>query len=181
MLLAGQTPPAGLVAMVCAADAVVTSTRVRAVESARALARGRPFASDVLYVEAPLPSPPLPAWFRLPPRVWGVLSRTCWWLFNYHDGQESRAEAEARALRAAGELAAHASAGRDVVLVAHGFFNAMIGRALAAQGWRKTLDQGFGYWAARRFAPPAAPDVAAPPRSRLGWRQPASQERSARR
>lgn len=180
-LKVGQTPPAGLVEMVRAADAVVSSTRLRAIESARALAFGRAFASDPLYVEAPLPSPPLPAWFKLPPRLWGVLSRTCWWFFDYHDGQESRAQAEARALRAADQLAAHASAGGEVVLVAHGFFNVMIGRALAAQGWGKTLDQGYGYWSARRFAPPGAGGVAAPRRSRLGWRQPASQDRSAQR
>ncbi len=40
------------------------------------------------------------------------------------------------------------------MLIAHGYFNFMIGRALVAQGWRRTLDQGFQYWAARRFEPP---------------------------
>jgi broad specificity phosphatase PhoE len=150
----GQSPPASLLAMARAAGAVVSSSRERSIQSARAISEGRGFRSDPLFVEAPLPSPPLPGWFKLSPRWWGVLSRFCWWAFNYHDGQESLAEAEARARRAAGELAERAVAGEEIVLIAHGFFNAMIGRALAARGWRKTLDQGFKYWSARRFEPP---------------------------
>ena len=153
-LKAGQSPPASLVAMARTADAVVSSTRERSIQSARAIAEGRDVRSDPLFVEAPLPSPPFPAWFMLPPRWWGVLSRFCWWAFNYHDGQESVAEAELRARRAAKDLADRAAAGENVVLIAHGFFNAMIGQALTAQGWRKTLDQGFRYWSARRFEPP---------------------------
>ena len=150
----GQAPPQGLMVMARAADVLVSSTRERSIESARAIAGERDFRSDALFVEAPLPSPPLPDWFKLPPRWWGVLSRFCWWAFDYHDGQESVAEAWARARQAATELAERAAAGHDVVLVAHGFFNAMIGRALAARGWRKTLDQGFGYWSARRYELP---------------------------
>jgi broad specificity phosphatase PhoE len=150
----GQSPPPGLVAMARAADTVVSSTRERSIQSARAIAGGRNIRSDPLFVEAPLPSPPLPDWFKLPPRWWGVLSRFCWWAFDYHDGQESVAEAELRARRAADHLAGRVAAGEEVVLIAHGFFNAMIGRALAARGWRKTLDQGFRYWSARRFEPP---------------------------
>jgi broad specificity phosphatase PhoE len=153
-LKVGQSPPAGLVAMARAADAVVSSSRERSIQSARAISEGRDFRSDPLFVEAPLPSPPLPGWFKLPPRWWGVLSRLCWWAFDYHDGMESLAEAEARARHAASDLADRAAAGQEVVLIAHGFFNAMIGRALAARGWRKTLDQGFKYWSARRFEPP---------------------------
>ncbi|HXU99312.1 MAG TPA: histidine phosphatase family protein [Caulobacteraceae bacterium] len=153
-LKAGQAPPPSLLAITRAADTVVSSTRERSIQSARAIAEGRDVRSDPLFVEAPLPSPLLPAWFRLSPRWWGVLSRFCWWAFNFHDGQESRAEAEARARQAAKDLADRAAAGEEVVLVAHGFFNAMIGRALAARGWRKTLDQGFRYWSARRFEPP---------------------------
>jgi broad specificity phosphatase PhoE len=150
----GQSPPAALMAIVRAADHVVSSTRERSIQSARAIAEGRDFHSDPLFVEAPLPSPPFPGWFKLPPRWWGVLSRFCWWWFNYHDGQESVAEARARARRAAEDLAGRAAAGQEVVLVAHGFFNAMIAQALRARGWRKTLDQGYRYWSARRFEPP---------------------------
>lgn len=158
-LKANQAPPDGLVAMARSADAVLSSTRERSIESARAVIGERSFESDGLFIEAPLPSPPLPAWFRLPPRWWGVLSRLCWWLFDYHDGQESRAEAQARAARAARALTERAGEGREVMLIAHGFFNFMIGRALAARGWRRTLEQGFGYWSARRFEPPRRPPL----------------------
>jgi broad specificity phosphatase PhoE len=150
----GQTPPAHLLAMIAGAGEILSSTRPRAVETAEALCRGRPFASSALFIEAPLPSPPAPDWFRLSPRWWGVVSRFWWRVFDYHDGQESRSEAGARAVRAAGDLARRAAAGGDVVLIAHGYFNFMIGRALAAEGWRRTLDQGFRYWSARRFEPP---------------------------
>ncbi|HLZ82884.1 MAG TPA: histidine phosphatase family protein [Caulobacteraceae bacterium] len=150
----GQSPPPALLALARAADAVVSSTRERSIQSARAIAGGRDILSDPLFVEAPLPPPPLPDWFRLPPRWWGVLSRFCWWAFNYHDGLESMVEAQVRARRAAEDLVSRASDGREVVLIAHGFFNWMIGQALAARGWRKTLDQRFGYWTARRFEPP---------------------------
>jgi broad specificity phosphatase PhoE len=152
----GQTPPRELVAFATAAGAVFASTRERSLESARAVTGGRPFTSDPLYIEAPLPSPPLPDWFRLSPRLWGVLSRFCWQAFDYHDGQESYGEARLRARAAARALTDAAAGGQDVVLIAHGYFNFMIGRVLMAQGWRRTLDQGFKYWCARRFEPPQA-------------------------
>jgi len=150
----GQTPPANLVASADAAGKVFSSTRERSKESARAICRGRAFSSDPLFIEAPLPSPPFPDALRLPPRWWGVISRFWWAVFDYHDGQESRAEAEARALEAARLLSQQTTDGEDVVLIAHGYFNFMIGRALVAQGWRRTLNQGFKYWSTRRFELP---------------------------
>ncbi len=154
-LKAGQTPPPGLVAMAVEADAVYSSTRERARQSAEAICQGRPFESDSLFVEAPLPSPPLPRWLRLSPRLWGVLSRFWWQAFDYHDGQESAAQARDRAGRAADLLAGRALRGELIILIAHGYFNFMIGQALTARGWRRTLDEGFKYWRARRFEPPA--------------------------
>lgn len=151
----GQVPPASLVSMAREAGVVLCSTRERAKQSARAITEGRPFVSDEIFIEAPLPSPPFPDALKLSPRWWGVVSRLWWRAFNYHDGQESRAEAADRASRAAESLIRHAAGGDDVVLIAHGYFNYMIGRALAARGWRRTLDQGFKYWSARRFEPPA--------------------------
>jgi broad specificity phosphatase PhoE len=159
-LKAGQSPPSDLLAMTARAGVILSSTRERSRQSALAIAQGRPFASDALFIEAPLPSPPAPSWFRLSPRWWGVVSRFWWRVFDYHDGQESHAEASARAARAAGALAGQAAAGSDVLLIAHGYFNFMIGQALAARGWRRTLDQGFRYWSVRRFEPPAAAGAA---------------------
>jgi broad specificity phosphatase PhoE len=153
-LLPGQTPPDGLVAAARVAGVMISSIRPRAIETAGAVCGGRDYARDPLFVEAPLPPLPWPGWIRLSPRVWGFISRFWWWFFDHHEGQETRAEAEKRAEQAAAMLVDFAGEGQDVLLVAHGFFNGMIGEALRRQGWRCTQDQGFHYWKARRFERP---------------------------
>jgi broad specificity phosphatase PhoE len=151
-LLAGQTPPAGLVELVRKADVVMSSTRIRAIETARAVTGGRAFDMDPSLIEAPLPPPPWPDWLRLPPRHWGLIARIWWWFFNHHEpGQESCAEAKRRADDVAARLDAMARAGDDVVVLAHGFFNTMIGFSLKRLGWKLVDDQGWRYWCARRF------------------------------
>jgi len=150
-LLPGQTPPDGLVATARGAGVMISSIRPRAIETAGAVCDGRAYARDPLFVEAPLPPPRWPGWIRLSPRAWGFISRVWWWFFNHHEGQETRAQAEQRADQAAAVLIDLARDGQDVLLVAHGFFNGMIGEALRRRGWRCTQDQGFYYWKARRF------------------------------
>lgn len=150
----GQTPPPGLAAAADAAAMIIVSTRRRAIETARALAAERDVRLDDALIEAPLPPPAFPAWIRLSPRHWGVIARFWWWFFNHHDGQETRAEAQLRANTVALELARLAASGEDVLVVAHGFFNTMVGRSLKRLGWRCTDDQGFRYWSARRFEKP---------------------------
>ena len=145
----GQAPPPGLVAF--AKDAVlICSTRPRSMESAKAIS-DRAFDIDVSLIEAPLPPPHWPSWFKLSPRIWGFFARFWWWFFNHHDGQESRAEAEIRADAAAERLAALADQGQDVLVVAHGFFNTIIGHALNRRGWKLVHNQGYRYWSSRRF------------------------------
>ncbi len=146
-----QTPSERLKATAERAGFVIASTRLRSVETARAVAGERAFAEDPLFVEAPLPPPHWPGWLKLSPRIWGVVSRLWWWAFNHHDQQESRAEAQIRADEAARQLVALAEGGQDVLVVAHGFFNQMVGRALKKRGWRCTSDGGYSYWAQRRF------------------------------
>jgi len=150
-LAEGQAPPELLVQVAVQAGFIIASTRPRSVETARALSAGRAFAEDPLFVEAPLPPPHWPRWLKLSPRWWGVISRFWWWVFNHHDAQETRAEAEARADEAARLLVDLAASGQDVLVVAHGFFNTMVGVALRRLGWRCTIDGGFKYWSARRF------------------------------
>ena len=150
-LLPGQSPPAHLVGFVDRCDVLISSTRLRAVESAQAVAQGRDFAREEVLIEAPLPPPRWPSWIRLSPRIWGFMARFHWWFFNHHQGEESRGEAEARADRAAAKLEAIADEGRHVVVLAHGFFNVLIGRALIKRGWRRTLREGHKYWSTRRF------------------------------
>lgn len=150
-LALGQTPPDGLVKLAAGAGALVSSTRLRSIESARAVAADRAFDSDKMFIEAPLPPPPWPSWLRMTPKAWGFIARVWWWFFGHTEGAESRVQAEARAEAAADRLTALAAQGQDVVLLAHGFFNFMIGRALKRRGWRLAESQGYKYWSARRF------------------------------
>lgn len=153
-LLPGQTPPDHLVDFVERCGVLVSSTRLRSIESAQKLAGGRVFANEPILIEAPLPPLHWPSWVKLSPKVWGFITRFWWWFFNHHQGQESRAEAEARAEQAADMLIAKAQAGQDVVVLAHGFFNFMIGRALKQRGWRMASSEGYKYWSVRRFVRP---------------------------
>ena len=150
-LLAGQTPPPELVAAAQGAGAIYASTRQRAQETAAAAAAGREVMADVMFIEAPLPPPPIPEWIKLSPKWWGVVSRFWWHAFDHHDGQETRAQAEARADQAARKLIARAESGQDVLVFAHGYFNHMVGRALKGEGWKLVHNQGFKYWSQRRY------------------------------
>lgn len=150
-LLAGQTPPPELVAAAQGAGAIYASTRQRAQETAAAVAVGREVMTDVMFIEAPLPPPPVPEWIRLSPKWWGVVSRFWWHAFDHHGGQETRAEAEARAEQAAQKLIARAEGGQDVLVFAHGYFNHMVGARLKADGWKLVQNQGFKYWSQRRY------------------------------
>jgi len=147
----GQTPPPVLAAMAQKAGVIIASTRRRSVETAPAVAAGKAFAQDPLFIEAPLPPPRWPKWIKLSPRMWGFFARFWWWFFNHHDGQETRAQAHARADEAAGMVVELAQDGQDVLVVAHGFFNTMIGQSLQRRGWRCVEDQGYRYWKARIF------------------------------
>ena len=150
-LLCGQTPPDELVEVAKRAGVCFASVRPRSMQTAAALREQGAFQSDPLFIEAPLPPPPWPKWVRLSPRAWGVVARTAWWFFNHNEGQETRRDAERRANAAARRLVEAAEAGQDVLVVAHGFFNAMVGRELKRLGWRRRSSQGYRYWCAQRF------------------------------
>ncbi len=153
-LLPGQSPPPTLVRFAERCGALVASTRLRSIESARALAGDKTFAQEALLIEAPLPPPNWPSWIKLSPRMWGFYARFWWWFFNHHEGQETRRQAEARADCAADMLIELAARGEDVVVLAHGFFNFMIGRALRRRGWKLAVSEGYKYWSMRRFEKP---------------------------
>ena len=152
-ILPGQSPPDHLKAAAARAAIICASTRLRSVETARALIGSREFSQEALFIEAPLPPPPWPGFVRLSPKTWGVVSRISWW-FGGHAGQETRPQAQARARVAARRLDSLAAHGGDVLVVAHGFFNTMIGLALQKRGLKKTVDQGFRYWCVKRFERP---------------------------
>lgn len=150
-LLEGQVPPAHLIECARCAGVVYASSRRRAVESARLVVGERVFEQDVRLIEAPLPPPPWPAFVKMSPRLWGFFSRFWWWWFNHHGEQESRAQATLRAREAAARIAAHAEAGENVLVFAHGFFNAMLGLELQRLGWKRVWGRGYKYWSTRRF------------------------------
>ncbi|WP_374469066.1 histidine phosphatase family protein [Phenylobacterium sp.] len=150
-LLPGQTPPQSLLRFVETCGTLVASTRLRSIESAQALAGEREFSRHDMLIEAPLPPPNWPKWFRMSPKMWGFWARVWWWFFDHHEGQETRREAEQRADQAAAMLVELAQGGEDVVVLAHGFFNFMIGRALKRRGWRLAWSEGYKYWSMRRF------------------------------
>lgn len=150
-LLSGQVTPSALAEVAGRADKVFASVRPRAIQTAKALRGQAAVHVDEVFIEAPLPPPRFPSWIRMSPRAWGVISRFWWWWFDHHAGQESRAEAEVRASKACDTIVREAEAGHDVMVVAHGFFNAMIGIQLKRRGWRCVADGGYRYWSSRRF------------------------------
>jgi broad specificity phosphatase PhoE len=151
-LKAGQTPPDQLVQIARHVDVIIASTRRRAIETAQAVVGDRAFTTDVGFIEAPLPPPPWPLWVRMSPKRLGFFARFWWWFFDNHGGQETRAQAEARAGQAADRLVALADQGQDVLVLAHGFFNWMIADALKARGLTKLVDEGHAYWSIKRFS-----------------------------
>jgi broad specificity phosphatase PhoE len=150
-LVAGQSAPTHLHEAVAKADVIWVSTRRRALESARILCGAREIIEDVRLIEAPLPPPPFPGFIRMKPKYWGFFARFWWWWFDHHAGQETRIAATARARSVAAELSAEADAGRNVLVVAHGFYNAMLGMELARLGWKRVHGRGWKYWSTRRF------------------------------
>ena len=153
-IAAGQSPPDHLIAAAQSAAVIYSSTRLRSIETATALSGGRDFTSDQMFIEAPLPPPHWPDAIRLSPRMWGFISRVWWWFFGHHEGGESRRQAEARAQLAAERLDRLGRDGTSVLVVAHGFFNTMIGRELRKLGWRCVRGRGYKYWSTRYFERP---------------------------
>jgi broad specificity phosphatase PhoE len=150
-LKAGQTPPDTLIQIAREADVIIASTRRRSIETARAVVGDRAFATDPTFIEAPLPPPPWPLWFRMSPKRLGFFARFWWWFFNNHGGQETRKQAEVRAGQAADLLIELSDTGQNVLVLAHGFFNWMIADALKARGLTKLVDEGHAYWSIKRF------------------------------
>ncbi len=147
----GQAAPEHLTDPVAKAEVIWVSTRKRALESARILVGDRVCREDARLIEAPLPPPPFPGFVRMKPKYWGFFARFWWWWFNHHAGQESKAQATLRARSVMADIIADAESGKDVLVVAHGFFNAMLGLELNRLGWRKVWGRGWKYWSTRRF------------------------------
>jgi broad specificity phosphatase PhoE len=140
----GSVPPEELQDLVKELTAVFTSGRARAHESARALAPRAELMADPLFAEAPLASPRIPL-LRMKVPKWAVVARILWHA-GYHPEIENYARAKTRASDAADILMARAHDDGQVALVAHGYFNAMIGRELRQRGFHRTGSHRARYW-----------------------------------
>lgn len=137
-------PPGWLVELTRKARRVFASDRPRARESARALAPHADVLPDALFMEAQLKSPKVPL-VRMNAPLWAVVARLAWHV-GHNGGIEDYRDAKARAQRAVEILRATAERDGIAVLVAHGYFNAMIGRMLSRQGWRKHGRHRAKFW-----------------------------------
>jgi len=123
---------------------VFTSGRPRAHDSARVLAPNAELQVNPLFVEAPLSSPPIP-FLKMRVAKWAVMARLLWHA-GYHPKIENYPKARARAMEAADILMSKVMQGGAVALVAHGYFNAMIGRQLRLRGFTQTGSHRVRYW-----------------------------------
>ena len=139
-----SAPPEELSDLVSELDSVFTSAKPRAQESARALAPQAELVADPLFAEAPLASPRIPL-LRMRVPKWAVVARILWHA-GYHPEIENYRRAKHRAAAAADILVKKARAEGAAVLVAHGYFNAMIGRALRRRGFTRSGSHRVRFW-----------------------------------
>ncbi|HEY3638911.1 MAG TPA: histidine phosphatase family protein [Rhizomicrobium sp.] len=139
-----SAPPEELQDLVGELAAVYTSGRKRSHDSARALAPNAELIADPLFVEAPLASPPIPL-LRMKVPKWAVVSRILWHV-GYHPEIENFRRAKHRASQAADILITRANRDGVTALVAHGYFNLIIGRELRHRGFRKSGSHRARFW-----------------------------------
>lgn len=137
-------PPQELLDLVKELDHVFTSDRPRSHQSARALAPHATLQADPLFAEAPLAAPRIPLLKMRVPK-WAVVARILWHA-GYHPEIEDYRKAKQRAAEAADILTGKVRDGGTAVLVAHGYFNAMIGRQLRQRGFTRTGAHRVRYW-----------------------------------
>ena len=143
-------PPAELLESVREIGAIFSSGRKRADESAKVLAPQAELLIDPLFVEAPLASPHIPI-LRMKVTKWAVVARILWHA-GYHPDIEDYRKVKRRVVQAADILVARARQHQTVALVAHGYFNFMIGRELLRRGFRKSGSHRAKFWNAVVYA-----------------------------
>lgn len=137
-------PPAELRDLVAEIKRVFTSHRKRAKESAALLAPHATLVADPVFIEAPLAAPRIPL-LRMTVPKWAVVARLLWHA-GFHPQIETPAAASRRARAAAQILIGHATEDGPAILVAHGYFNFLIGRVLIANGFRRTGRDRARFW-----------------------------------
>ena len=139
-----SAPPNELQDLVGELDAIFTSGRKRSVDSARALAPNAELIADPLFAEAPLASPPIPL-LRMKVPKWAVVARILWHA-GYHPEIENYRRAKHRAVQAADILMRRARDEGAAALVAHGYFNLIIGHELRRRGFTKSGSHRAQFW-----------------------------------
>ena len=139
-----DAPPEELQDLVAEIAAVFTSNRKRAHESAKALAPMAELIVDPLFVEAPLAGPRIPI-LRMKVSKWAVVARVLWHA-GYHPNIENYRKAKHRVAQAADILIGRAHADGSAALIAHGYFNFLLGRELRRRGFQKTGMHRARFW-----------------------------------
>jgi broad specificity phosphatase PhoE len=137
-------PPQELRDLARELGAVFASDRARSHQSARLLAGEKSLAIDPLFAEAPLASPPIP-FLKMSVPSWAVVSRLLWHA-GFAPGIENIAAVRLRARKAADILIARAQEVGGVALVAHGYFNFLLGRELKRRGFVRRGSHRARYW-----------------------------------
>lgn len=139
-----SVPPEELQDLIGELTAVFTSGRKRSDDSAKALAPNAELIADPLFAEAPLASPRIPI-LRMKVPKWAVVARILWHA-GYHPEIENYRRAKHRAVQAADILMHRARAEGTAALVAHGYFNFLIGRELRHRGFKKSGSHRARFW-----------------------------------
>jgi broad specificity phosphatase PhoE len=137
-------PPEELRDLARELDHVFTSGRPRSHQSAATLAPHAELIADPLFAEAPLAAPAIPLLNMRVPK-WAVVSRILWHV-GFHPDIENPRKVMRRAAQAADILIAKAHKNGVTALVAHGYFNWMIGRELKRRGFIRTGSHQARYW-----------------------------------
>jgi broad specificity phosphatase PhoE len=139
-----SAPPEELQDLIGELNVVVTSGRKRAEQSARALAPNAELIVDPLFVESPLASPRIPL-LKMRVAKWAVVSRLMWYA-GFSPKIEGYRKSKHRAAQAAEILIGRARKDGQTALVAHGYFNYLIGIELRRRGFKQTGSHKARYW-----------------------------------
>lgn len=139
-----DAPPGELRDLMGEIGAVFTSGRKRAAESAKALAPNAELIVDPLFAESPLASPRIPL-LKMKVTKWAVVSRLMWYA-GFSPRIEGYRKSKRRAREAADILIKRAMKEGGAALVAHGYFNYLIGIELRRRGFVQTGRHKAKYW-----------------------------------